>query len=158
MKELDRLQNSYIRFVLSKIGMSQIISAGGRRIALVKILVVDDEESVCNLLKAFLEKKGYDVVCSSTGEEALNEMVKKPAVVLLDIIMPDMNGLQALNRIKEISPSTPVIMVTGLAEQAIGLESLERGAADFVTKPIDLDHLDRLVGFYALPGDPEATG
>ncbi len=123
-----------------------------------KILVVDDEEPVRNLLKAFLEKEGYEVICASTGEEAFREMVKKPAVVLLDIMMPDMHGLQALNRIKEVSPSTPVIMVTGLAEHAIGLESLERGASDFVTKPIDLHHLDRLVAFYALLGDPEATG
>jgi DNA-binding response OmpR family regulator len=124
----------------------------------VKILVVDDDESVRNLLKAFLEKEGYEVICASTGEGAFREMLKKPAVVLLDIMMPDMHGLQALNRIKEVSPSTPVIMVTGLAEHAIGLESLERGASDFVTKPIDLDHLDRLLAVYALPGDPEATG
>jgi DNA-binding response OmpR family regulator len=127
-------------------------------IALVKILVVDDEEAVRNFLKAFVEKKGYEVICASTGEEALREMAKKPAMVFLDIVMPDMHGLQALNRIKEISPSTPVIMVTGLAEHAIGLESLQRGASDFVTKPIDLDHLERLLSFYALPGDPEATG
>jgi two-component system response regulator AtoC len=124
----------------------------------VKILVVDDEEPVRNLLKIFLENKGYEVRCASTGEEALREMVIKPAVVLLDIVMPDMNGLQALNRIKKASPSTPVIMVTGLAEDPIGLESLKRGASDFVTKPIDLDHLERLLAFYALPGDPEAAG
>jgi DNA-binding response OmpR family regulator len=124
----------------------------------VKVLAVDDEEPIRHLLKAFLEKKGYQVICASISEEALREMVKKPAVVLLDIIMPDMHGLQALNRFKDISPSTPVIMVTGLAEYAIGLESLERGASDFVTKPIDLDHLDRLLAFYALPGDPAATG
>lgn len=120
-----------------------------------RILVVDDEETIRGLLKSFLEKEGYEVICASTGEEALEELKKKPALVLLDIIMPDTHGLQALRRIKEIEPSTPVIMVTGLAEHAIGVESLKLGAFDFVTKPIDLHHLRNLIAFHLLRAEPE---
>jgi two-component system, NtrC family, response regulator AtoC len=114
------------------------------------ILVVDDDVGVQKLLKAFLEKQGCDVMSASTGDEALEQMNKRPSLVLLDIMMPDVHGLQVLNRIREISPDTPVIMMTGLAEHAIGLESLKRGAVDFVTKPFDLQHLHYLIQFHVL--------
>jgi DNA-binding response OmpR family regulator len=117
------------------------------------ILVVDDDVGVQKLLKAFLEKQGYEVIRANTGDEALEQMNKRPALVLLDIVLPDVHGLQVLNRIREISPATPIIMMTGLAEHAIGLESLERGAVDFVTKPFDLQHLHHLIQFHVLRSD-----
>jgi len=113
-----------------------------------RILVVDDEESIRGLLKSFLEKKGYEVICASSGVEALEEMEKKPALVLLDILMSDIHGLQVLRRIKEREPSTAVIMVTGLTDDAIGAESLHQGADDFITKPIDLHHLHNVIAFH----------
>ena len=120
------------------------------------ILVVDGDVGIQNLLKTFIEREGYDVACAGTGEEALEQMDKRVAVVLLEIVLPDMNGLEVLSRIREVSPSTPVIMVTGLADDAIGLESMKRGAADFVTKPIDLQHLYYLIQFHVLRGDVAA--
>jgi DNA-binding response OmpR family regulator len=117
------------------------------------ILVVDDDVGIQKLLKSFLEKQGYDVIISSTGEEGLEQMNRGPSLVLLDIMMPDVHGLQVLNRIKEMSPATPVIMMTGLAEHAIGLESLKRGAVDFVTKPFELQHLHYLIQFHVLRSD-----
>jgi len=115
-----------------------------------KILVVDDEALARKLLKDFLEVKGYDVITASGGKEALEKIKEGPDIVLLDIMMPDMNGMEVLDKIKETSPSTVVIMVTALAENAIGVESIKRGAFDFVTKPIDLKHLEFLIEFKIL--------
>ena len=115
-----------------------------------KILVVDDEAMARKLLKDFLEVKGYDVITANGGKEALEKIRKGPDIVLLDIMMPDMNGMEVLDKIKETSPSTVVIMVTALAENAIGVESIKRGAFDFVTKPIDLKHLEFLIEFKIL--------
>jgi len=115
-----------------------------------KILVVDDEALARKLLKDFLEVKGYDVITASGGKEALEKIKEGPDIVLLDIMMPDMHGMEVLDKIKEISPSTVVIMVTALAENALGVESIKRGAFDFVTKPIDLKHLEFLIEFKIL--------
>ena len=115
-----------------------------------KILVVDDEALARKLLKDFLESKGYDVITANGGKEALEKIRKGPDIVLLDIMMPDMNGMEVLDKIKETSPSTVVIMVTALAENAVGVESIKRGAFDFVTKPIDLKHLEFLIEFKIL--------
>ncbi len=112
-----------------------------------KILVVDDEAMARKLLKDFLEVKGYDVITASGGKEALEKIKEEPDIVLLDIMMPDMNGMEVLDKIKEMSPSAVVIMVTALAENALGVESIKRGAFDFVTKPIDLKHLEFLIEF-----------
>jgi DNA-binding response OmpR family regulator len=117
------------------------------------ILVVDDDVEIQRLLKSFLDKEGYDVKCARTGDEALEQLENRPGLVLLDIMMPDMHGLQVLNRIREMSPATPVIIMTGLAENAIGLESLKRGAVDFVTKPFDLKHLLFLIEVHLLRTD-----
>ena len=114
---------------------------------MVKVLVVDDEDGVRNTLSEFLEKKGYEAISASGGEEALEKMKAAPDIVLLDIMMPDTNGMEILNKIKEMSPSTDVIMITGLIEHEVGLESRKQGAFEFVTKPIDFDHLEFLLYF-----------
>jgi len=111
-----------------------------------KILVVDDDFMIRNLLEEFLVGEGYDVILASNGEEALKKMKESPALVLLDIMMPDMHGLKVLDRIKEMAPSTEVIMVTGLNEHTVALEGIKRGAFDYITKPIDLKHLGDVIG------------
>ena len=110
-----------------------------------KILVVDDEEKSRKLLKDFLEHKGYGVIIARGGIEALEKIKEKPALVLLDIMMPDIHGLKVLDKIQEILPSTKVIMITALGEHAVGMESFSRGAYEFVTKPIDLKHLETMI-------------
>jgi len=117
------------------------------------ILVVDDHLEIQKLFKSFFEKKGHQVMCASTGEEALRQMQQEPAAVLLDIMLPDMHGLQMLNRIREMSPSTPVIILTGIADPDIGLKALEKGAVDFITKPASLKHLLSLIEHYVLRGN-----
>lgn len=115
-----------------------------------KILVVDDDDGVRKTLNDFLVRKGYGVLTANCGEEALEKIKEGPAIVLLDIKMPGMDGLEVLNQIKEMSPSTEVIMVTALAEHSVGIESLERGAFEFVTKPIDFKHLEFVLNFTLL--------
>lgn len=112
-----------------------------------KIMVVDDDDGILNLLKRFLLRLGYEVITASNGEEALKNMEQRPAIVLLDIMMPGMHGFKVLDKIKETAPSTEVIVITGLDETVVGIESLERGAFEFVTKPINLEHLKFLLEF-----------
>jgi DNA-binding NtrC family response regulator len=116
-------------------------------IAVSKILVVDDEDSIRKLLKRFLSSIGHEAILASNGEEALEKLQEKPVIVLLDFKMPGENGIEVLEKIKEISPSIEVIMVTGVGGHEIGMESFKQGAFEFVTKPIDLSRLKFLLDF-----------
>jgi len=115
-----------------------------------KMLVVDDEEIIRQLLKDFLQLKGHDVVTARDGKEALEKIKDAPDIVLLDIMMPHMDGLEVLDKIKEISPSTDAIMVTAVADRALALETMKRGALDYVPKPINLKYLGELIDFKLL--------
>lgn len=111
-----------------------------------KILVVDDELEVRQLLQEFLSGRGYDVLLAASGMQALDAVdAQGPDLVLLDIAMPEMDGVEVLRRIAMIDPPVPVIMVT--ANTDIGLTSrlLAMGAVDYIPKPFDLDYLDQAV-------------
>jgi len=112
-----------------------------------KILVVDDEPAICNMLKKFLTKKGYKADIALSGEEAVKKVKKdKPHVVLLDIKMPGMDGVEVLKKIKEIDKKIPiVIMVTAVADDELGRICLEMGAVDYITKPLGLDYLENVL-------------
>ncbi len=112
-----------------------------------KIMVVDVDDGILNLLERFLVRLGHEVITASNGEEALKNMEERPAIVLLDIMMPDMHGFKVLDEIKETAPSTEVIVITGRNETVVGIESLERGAFEFLAKPINLEHLKFLLEF-----------
>jgi CheY-like chemotaxis protein len=112
-----------------------------------KILVVDDQDDVRKTLRRFLLSLGHDVIVATNGEEALEKIQEEPAIVLLDYVMPGENGIEVLKKIKEISPSTGVIMVTGVGGHEVGLECFSEGAFEYVTKPIDLYHLEFLLAF-----------
>ncbi len=107
------------------------------------ILVVDDEVKACELLKRFLEMKGYDVIAANNGEDAI-KMVKdnKPDVMLLDIRMPGMEGTEVLKRVREFDKDIGIIMVTAVKEEHIGKEALKSGADEYITKPIDFNYLE----------------
>ena len=112
-----------------------------------KIMVVDDDEGILDLLERFLVRLGYEVIKASNGEDALKNMEERPAIVLLDIMMPGMHGFEVLDKIKETAPSTEIIVITGLDETVVGVESIERGAFEFMAKPINLEHLKFLLEF-----------
>ena len=111
-----------------------------------KILVVDDEIEICNALRDFLSIKGYEVHTAQNGPAAL-EMVKnaKPHIVLLDIIMPGMDGMEVLTELRKTDTETGVVMVTAVTDQELGNKSLKMGANDFITKPVDLKYLETIL-------------
>lgn len=109
----------------------------------INILVVDDEKEACSVLGMFLKGEGYDVTTVYDGPAAL-EIVKSacPDIVLLDIRMPVMDGMEVLRRIKEISEDVIVIMVTAVGDLETAMSAVKGGASDFLRKPINLFELE----------------
>lgn len=109
-----------------------------------KMLVVDDELDICNFLKSFFVEKQYEVRTATGGEEALAlARSEKPDVVLLDIKMPGMSGIEALRQLKEIDKRIKVIMVTAVEETSMVDLAKELGADDYITKPFSLAYLEK---------------
>ena len=110
---------------------------------MVKLLVVDDESEICEFLKSFFEERGYAVSVANSGEKAL-EIVKqeKPQVILLDIKMPGMDGIQSLREIRVCHPKAKVIMVTAIETRDKIEECLRLGADNYITKPLSLEYLE----------------
>ena len=101
-----------------------------------RILVVDDAEFMRVRAARVLEDAGYEVIHAGNGVEALKQYAdSRPDAVLLDITMPEMDGLTALKEIRKLDPSARVAMVTAMGQQAIVMEALRSGARDFVIKP-----------------------
>ncbi len=108
-----------------------------------KILIADDEEGIHKVLGVSLTDSGYQVFTAKNGEEALHVFRKEqPPIVLADIRMPVMDGIQLLKKIKEESPDTEVIMITGHGDVELAIQSLKYEATDFVTKPMNDDSLE----------------
>jgi CheY-like chemotaxis protein len=111
-----------------------------------KILVVDDEILVLELLADFLESRGYQVATAANGREAIAAVAQDvPDLVLMDVSMPEMDGEEALKQIVASQPRLPVVMVTANADAVITSRLLALGAVDYVPKPFDLDYLDQAV-------------
>ncbi len=111
-----------------------------------KILCVDDEPINLMIIEVNLMAQGYEVYKAENGLAAI-QMVKdkKPQLVLLDIVMPGMNGIDTLKEIKKIDPDLPVIMVTGVTDEEIAKSAVDLGAYDYVTKPIDFEYLNTTI-------------
>ncbi len=108
-----------------------------------KILVVDDETDACYLIKEYMEEKGYDVIVSYNGEDALEKVKNlEPDIMLLDITMPGIDGMEVLRRVRQFNDKIGIIMVTGINDESKAKEAIKKGADDYITKPIDFDHLE----------------
>ena len=102
-----------------------------------KILVVDDDANICELLRLYLTKEGYQVTVANDGEEGLEKFnAVKPDMVLLDVMMPRMDGLEVCRRIRKAG-NTPVMMLTAKGETFDKVLGLELGADDYMVKPFD---------------------
>jgi two-component system response regulator (stage 0 sporulation protein F) len=111
-----------------------------------RILVVDDEEPVRDVLCEYFESQGFGVEATPDGEAALVALGRhRPDLVLLDVRMPGIDGVEVLRRIRRADPDVPVIMVTANEDVALAKEMLKLGAFDYVAKPFDFSYLDRAV-------------
>jgi two-component system, NtrC family, response regulator HydG len=111
-----------------------------------KILVVDDDASHRRMLEAVLSDEGYDIVQSESGEDAVGRVREMfYDLVLMDIRMRKMSGIEALKKIKGISPQIPVVIMTAYASVGTAVDALKSGAYDYLTKPLDIDELKLLV-------------
>jgi len=110
-----------------------------------KILAIDDDANICELLKLYLEKEGYEVKTASDGVEGIKQFkFSEPDLVLLDIMLPQKDGWQVCREIREIS-NKPIIMITAKYEVFDKVLGLELGADDFVVKPFDMKELSARV-------------
>ncbi len=106
-----------------------------------RILIVDDESRYIRAVQVNLEASGYQVVTAANGQQAVERAAREePDLILLDIRMPDMDGYEACQRIREFS-TVPIIMLTALAETPNKVKGLDLGADDYVTKPFSVDEL-----------------
>lgn len=104
-----------------------------------KVLLVDDDETLCNLLKEYLEKRSYKVTVKDNGVDALLEITEKEyALIVLDIMMPLLDGYETLEKIRENS-SIPVLLLTAKTETRDKVKGLNIGADDYLTKPFELE-------------------
>ncbi len=107
------------------------------------ILLVDDEEGIRNVLKITLAHAGFKVVLAPDGDKGLVLFEQeRPDIVITDIKMPGIDGIELLRRIKQINPETEVIMITGHGDMDLAVKSLQYEAADFITKPIDSEEIE----------------
>ncbi|HHW03607.1 MAG TPA: sigma-54-dependent Fis family transcriptional regulator [Thermoanaerobacterales bacterium] len=108
-----------------------------------KILIIDDEPAICSALKLSLESEGYKVNVSFSAKEGLSRLrTFLPDVVVLDLRLPDMDGLAVLSEIKEFDEGIIVIMITAFGETKTAVEAVKRGAVDYLVKPFDINELD----------------
>jgi putative nucleotidyltransferase with HDIG domain len=112
-----------------------------------RILIADDEEAIREVISTLLEAKGYRCGIAPNGQVALEHFKKEPpSLVLSDIVMPEMDGLKLLARLRDLDPDVPVIMVTAMHDIAIALEAIRNGAYDYILKPFEKDQLYMSVG------------
>jgi two-component system, OmpR family, KDP operon response regulator KdpE len=105
------------------------------------VLVVDDEPQILRVMRASLPVRGYEVITASSGEEALTQLRKHVAdVVILDLVMPEMSGLEVCRRLREFS-SVPIIVLSAKGSEGDKVAALDLGADDYVTKPFGMDEL-----------------
>jgi DNA-binding NtrC family response regulator len=107
-----------------------------------RMLVVDDERSMRDLLAEYLNEYGYEVACAENGQDALKMYNEKHFdIILSDLNMAPMNGLELLNKVKEIDPDAIFIMITGYPSISSSIEAIKKGARDYITKPFNIDEI-----------------
>lgn len=113
-----------------------------------KLLIIDDEVEFASTLCERLRLRGIDTTDVHSGAEGLKTLAEvAPNIVILDLKMPDMNGIDVLARIKIHDPDIQVIMLTGHGSKAAGILAMEKGAIDYIMKPIDINELLEKIDF-----------
>ncbi len=107
----------------------------------IRILVVDDEPPIRKLLRMGLNTQGYEVLEASNGRTALEMLGQNPDLIILDLGLPDVQGLELLRKIRELKESIPVVVLSSRGDEAGKVQALDLGADDYVTKPFGMDEL-----------------
>jgi anti-anti-sigma factor len=108
-----------------------------------KILVIDDEKPTLNMFRLFLKAYGYEVLLAENGLQGLDIFRQEgPPIVLTDIKMPGLDGLEVLRQVKEIAPRTEVIVISGHGDMDLAMRALQLNASDFLSKPVQKSELD----------------
>ncbi len=119
---------------------------GRKKMLLPKIMIVDDEDNMREDISRLLQMKGYETVTANSAGEALSKfLVENPDLILLDIRMPEVDGLECLRQIKELKKDALVIMVTCVTDIDTAKKALRLGAVDFLVKPVDLNALETAI-------------
>ena len=106
-----------------------------------KVLVIDDEPPIRKLLRMGLSTQGYDILEAATGKASLQLLAKKPDLVILDLGLPDIQGLELLRMIRARDESVPIVVLSSRSDEAGKVQALDFGADDYVTKPFGMDEL-----------------
>ena len=123
----------------------------------IRVLIVDDEERFRTTTQKVLSRRGLEVSLAASGKEAIEKITENPDVIILDVKMPEMDGLETLREIKKINPGVEVIILTGHASVDSAVEGMRWGAYDFLIKPCDMEELiDKIEGAYTLKKDRDA--
>lgn len=111
-----------------------------------KILVIDDEQEICDLLETFLRREGYEVVTSTSAIDGIDKVkTENPHVICLDIRMPEMDGLEVMKKIREVNKEVTILMATAVMDDKISEEAAKLGAYDYIVKPFDLNYLKKIL-------------
>jgi DNA-binding NtrC family response regulator len=125
----------------------------------ISILVVDDEEDSRNGIAHFLMKSNYDVITAKNGKEALESFKDNHHdLILADMIMPGMSGIDLLKRVKNIAPRTEVIIFTAYGEVESYLEAMNHGAFEYLNKPFKIKELMKLINKFVSQYEDKSTG
>jgi len=117
-----------------------VIERGGVTSVAYKILVVDDEADIRQLLQDYFEIQGYEVFTAKDGREAMQKITKLPDIILLDINMPDVDGIEVCKRIRDYV-ACPIVFLTAKVEETDRINGLISGGDDYITKPFSIDEL-----------------
>ena len=112
-----------------------------------RLLVVDNEMDICNFVKSFFEMRGFDVLTAFNGDEALKVLEHiQPDLIILDVVMrTEHEGIEYLPKVKKMSPSSKVVMITGVDDKESIETAKKLGADDYITKPLVLEGLERAI-------------
>ena len=108
-----------------------------------RVLVIDDDPGVRDYMEALVARQGYEVFAAADGEEALRNLsISQPDLITLDVVLPGMDGLQTLDKLKQLLPDVPVVMLSGHGQARNIVEAMRRGASDFLRKPFEVEELE----------------
>lgn len=122
-----------------------------------RLLVVEDDETIGRVLDTSLRAHGHDVVWARTGQDALREAERDPEMVLLDLGLPDLDGVEVCRRLRARLPGAVLVMLTARTDEMDVVVGLEAGADDYLTKPVRLDELRARIRAHLRRGGPAAA-